>query len=109
MLANAIFLRSVLAVIPAAVCAAALVGFVPEPTSAVAAGTSQPQLTVASFSEPVLPVAPTVGDAGAGCAQGWPYYEPSCLHDSRQPNGKARVVRVIPADHPKVLTARARF
>jgi len=105
------FLRSVLAVVAAAVCAAVLVGFVPEPTSAVAAGTSEPQLTVGSISEPVMLVVAPVDDARSSCTQGWPYYEPSCLHDNRQPNGKARVVRVIPANHPvaRVHTARARF
>lgn len=31
----------------------------------------------------------------AGCLQSWPYYERSCLHDSRQQDGNARTVRLI--------------
>jgi hypothetical protein len=29
------------------------------------------------------------------CTESWPYYQPACLHDSRQPGGRARVVRII--------------
>jgi hypothetical protein len=29
------------------------------------------------------------------CLQTWPYYERSCLHDTRQRDGDARTVRVI--------------
>ena len=36
---------------------------------------------------------------GAKCSQHeWPYFEASCLRDSRQPFGQARQVRVIPLD-----------
>ena len=32
----------------------------------------------------------------AGCFRSWPYYERSCLRDSRQHDGNARTVRFIP-------------
>jgi len=31
----------------------------------------------------------------AGCLQNWPYYERSCLRDSRQQDGNGRTVRLI--------------
>lgn len=68
-------LKTVLAIVAAAACAGAIVGFVPEPSPADAASAS-------------------IADGGtAGCAQPWPYYERACLRDSRKHN--ARAVRVI--------------
>jgi len=32
------------------------------------------------------------------CLQNWPYYEQGCLRDSRQPDGKAKAVRIIAID-----------
>jgi hypothetical protein len=29
------------------------------------------------------------------CTESWPYYQPACLHDGRQPGGRARAVRII--------------
>jgi len=34
------------------------------------------------------------------CVESWPYYEPNCLHDGRQPNGRARIVRIISTERP---------
>jgi hypothetical protein len=39
------------------------------------------------------------GRRGEGCAQNWPYYARGCLRDERQPDGRARAVRLIPLDH----------
>jgi hypothetical protein len=33
------------------------------------------------------------------CAQNWPYNVPDCLRDERQPDGRARTVRLITLDH----------
>ncbi|MGA8612021.1 MAG: hypothetical protein WB760_09955 [Xanthobacteraceae bacterium] len=32
------------------------------------------------------------------CTESWPYCQPACLHDSRQPGGRARTVRIISAE-----------
>ena len=32
--------------------------------------------------------------------QAWPYFEASCLRDTRNPYGKARQVRLVSADRP---------
>lgn len=32
------------------------------------------------------------------CTESWPFYEASCLRDDRQPEGKARAVRIVSAD-----------
>ena len=40
-----------------------------------------------------------VRSTGQDCSrQAWPYYEASCIRDRSQPNGQARVVRVISTD-----------
>jgi hypothetical protein len=101
-------LKSILAVVAAAVVAAVVVGLVPPPETAVAAtetaapslaasGLVTPSLVAATQAEAALP-APAVQTDQSGCTRAWPYYEQSCLHSSRQPNGKTRVVRVIADD-----------
>lgn len=90
--------KGLLAVIVAAGCAAVFVGFVPPPVPALAAvQTPQGDVTVA-----VIPETLTRGiDArGAACAQPWPYYEPSCLRDSRRQDGRAPIVRIIAVGKP---------
>jgi hypothetical protein len=72
-----VILKTVLAIVAAAACAGAIVGFVPEPSPADAASAS------------------AADDDSASCAQPWPYYERACLRDSRKPDGNARAVRVI--------------
>lgn len=38
---------------------------------------------------------------GAKCSQNaWPYFEASCLRDTRNPFGQAREARVVSADRP---------
>jgi hypothetical protein len=49
---------------------------------ATAPGRAQDAITVTAFARPA-------------CRESWPYYEPTCLHDARQPDGRARVVRVV--------------
>lgn len=79
----------------AAVCAGVIVGLVPPPAPAAAAvyGQSAParQWGVAAGN-------PRAAIRQLDCRQAWPYYEQSCLHDARQPNGRARMVRLIPMD-----------
>jgi hypothetical protein len=41
----------------------------------------------------------------AGCLQSWPYYERSCLRDSRQQDGNGRAVRLIATGRPTVRHA----
>ena len=36
------------------------------------------------------------------CTESWPYYQPECLRDDRQPDGRARAVRIISAEHSAV-------
>ena len=70
-------LKTVFAIVLAAVCAAGIVGFVPAPSPADAAS------------------ARVADGSSAGCAQPWPYYERACLRDSRKHGGNTHAVRVI--------------
>jgi hypothetical protein len=36
----------------------------------------------------------------------WPYFEPACLRDARNPYGQARNVRLVSADRPQPAGAR---
>jgi len=98
--------RNLAALAVAAVAAALIAGVVPE----VASGSSP-------SAEP--PAAGVVKTAPVGliwdvwqtlaCADSCPYYEQDCLYDARQPDGKARVVRVISVDQSNNNTvSRAR-
>jgi hypothetical protein len=89
--------KSLVAVIAAAVCAAVVVGFVPPPVPAVAAAQSSDR-SAGDSGRPA--VAAIVEVSSAGCTKAWPHYELSCLHDSRSQNGEARVVRVIATGTP---------
>ncbi len=96
-------ISKILAIVAAAVCAGVIVEFVPEPPPAVAAGTTpaaQSQgMSISDWNKPWVAAAARLSDIrGAVCSQGWPYYEPACLHDGRRSEGKARVVRVIVTD-----------
>jgi len=90
--------KSLFAIIAAATCAAVLVGFVPPPVPAVAAA----QSTARGVSDVSTPAARALATdvRNAGCAQAWPYYEPSCLRDNRWQNGRAPIVRVIAIGKP---------
>jgi len=106
--------KSILAAIAAAACAGVIVGFVPDPVPAVAAGapqSAQPRASSTSDADqPAVVAVVRVADTHkAACTQAWPYYEQPCLHDGRQPNGNARLVRVVTADRPagrRALPAR---
>ncbi len=96
-------IKKVLAIIAAAACAGAIIEFIPEAAPAVAAGMSAAaQSHGTSVSDgaksAVLDAARIDNHGKAVCAQAWPYYEPTCLHDGRRSDGKVRVVRVIVAD-----------
>jgi hypothetical protein len=105
-------LKSILAVVGAAVIAAAIVGLIPPPEPAAAAtetGASTlaaaPTLAAAASFAAATPTAAALPSAAAqteseqrGCTRAWPYYEQSCLRNSRQTNGKTHVVRVIADD-----------
>jgi hypothetical protein len=83
-------IRGMLVVVAAVVCAGLIVGITPPPSPATAAPALQvPALPTSSIDS---------GTHTAICTQAWPYYAPSCLRDSRQPNGMARVVRIVTAD-----------
>jgi len=90
--------KALLAVIVAAGCAAMLVGLVPPPSPATAAVQSA-ERGVSDAVKPV-PAARSVDMRNSGCAQAWPYYEQSCLRDSRRLDGSAGAVRVIATGKP---------
>jgi len=60
-------------------------------------------LTPGLVSEVAARTAPKAAPTPAGvaqdrrvaCAESWPFYEPGCLHDGRQPGGRARTVRIV--------------
>lgn len=85
--------KNLVAIIFAAGCAAAFFGIVPPPAPAAAAiQTSRGDIIVSVKSDSVTPRADS---RAAGCAQPWPYYEASCLRDSRQHEGSGAAVRMI--------------
>jgi hypothetical protein len=97
-------IKKILAIVAAAFCAGAIVGFIPQPAPAVAAGTPhavQSQTTsIPDSNTTAVATAARVPEIGKPlCMQGWPYYEQSCLHDGRRADGKARAVRVVTAAH----------
>jgi hypothetical protein len=88
-------IKQILAIIAAAACAA-LVVIVPELASESAmASTQSGQFGVPSLE---VVVAKEAQKSKNDCSQGWPYYEHTCLHDARLPNGARRMVRVIAVD-----------
>jgi hypothetical protein len=90
-------LKGVFAITAAAVCAGVIVGFIPEPEPAAAAAT--PRSTPRNEQVNVVASAP-IAAATSACTQTWPYYEQSCLRDSRHVAGGAPTARVIPSTHP---------
>jgi hypothetical protein len=96
-------IKRIAAIIAAAGCAALIVSVVPE----VAVGNSQNVVTsvasVGSIDRVAQARIPARIDTDTQrkitCTQGWPYYERACLHDGRQLDGKAQMVRVIGIDH----------
>ena len=90
--------KALLAIIVAAACAAVFVGFIPPPAPAFAAIQTEQRNVVRTATSETSPR--SLDSASAACAQAWPYYEASCLRDSRRQNGKAAVVRVVAAGKP---------
>jgi hypothetical protein len=87
-------LKTMAAVIVAAVCAGMIVGLIPPPGAALAAIT--PQASV-DGNRAITAEARLADIRRPACRLHWPYYERVCLSDIRQPNGKARAVRLITA------------
>jgi hypothetical protein len=49
-----------------------------------------------------------IGVRAADCSQfAWPYYDSTCLHDSRRPGGEARKVRLVSPDQMPPRDPRA--
>jgi hypothetical protein len=46
-------------------------------------------------AQPAPAPSPTSQEIVTVCRDSWPYYQLPCLHDSRQPGGRARAVRII--------------
>jgi hypothetical protein len=48
-------------------------------------------------AQPVAAPSPsrTAQETVTACTESWPFYQPACLHDGRQPGGRARAVRII--------------
>jgi len=85
--------KKILFAIAAAAACAGIVVLAPElgPKSAMAATQSGES---GALTQAVVGMKEK-GQSDGGCSQHWPYYEQSCLHDARLPNGVERVVRVI--------------
>jgi hypothetical protein len=84
--------KSIIAVSAAAVVAAVLVGLVPPPEPAAAASEADlPSLAIATVGAAPIPAA--IAQIDSSCTRAWPYYEQSCLQ-----NSKSRMVRVIADD-----------
>jgi hypothetical protein len=98
-------LKGLSAILLAGVSAGFIVGFVTEPERAVAAATpaAKPhaERNNAVVNRAVL-VTPT-----AACAQTWPYYEQSCLRDSRRAGDAAPAARVISLSHSAAAPVKA--
>ena len=83
-------MKSMLALVTAAVIAGVFVGLVPPPPPAAAKSAAAVNEDVADrgaiASSPARP---------GRCTQAWPYYEQACLHDGREPNSATRAARVV--------------
>jgi hypothetical protein len=100
---ESIVIKKILAIFAAAVCAGAIIEFIPESVPAVAAGVAlaapSHATSIPDRAKPAVPDAARIAEHGrAICSQVWPYYEPACWHDDRRSDGTIRVVRVIVAD-----------
>jgi hypothetical protein len=108
-------IKKITAIITAAGCAGVMVTFVPGFAPDVAAGASLPidrsAPIVIRLENPTEVAAPNAadirntldqnfreGNSDRNICGGWPYYNQSCLSDSREASGKARAVRIIAID-----------
>jgi hypothetical protein len=95
-----------LAIMTSAVCAYAVVALVPGFVPPVAAHAAQkPAVEQAAIAQ--IPVMAAASGRPA-CMETWPYYEAACLHDARQPDGRARVVRVVSIERTAEFESRPR-
>jgi hypothetical protein len=94
-------LKTLLACAIAAACAAIIVGSIPESTPAAASALTDGNSRALNIGARTS-AAPGAVTPGAGrkvdCRQAWPYYEATCLNDSKQASSKSRVIRVIALD-----------
>ena len=97
-------LKGLLAISAAAVCAGMIVGFVPPPEPAAAAATLRTNARN-ELSNVAINSAPVVSTTSA-CTQTWPYYEQSCLRDSRQIGRAAPTARIIPSNPLKAPVSK---
>jgi hypothetical protein len=96
-------LKGLSAILLAGVSAGFIAGFVSEPERATAAVTSAAKPRDAQAGA-VINKAVLVTTT-ATCTQTWPYYEQSCLHDTRRTAG-APAARVISLSHPADAPAK---
>jgi hypothetical protein len=88
-------IRFTSAIMVSAACALTVVVFMPGFVPQVAAHTAQSPARAAT-------------ERTVACTQSWPYYEPACLHDDRQPGGHARIVRIIPIERTALTDSASR-
>jgi hypothetical protein len=109
-------IKKIAAIVAAASCAGFVVAFVPGALETASGATQAPE-TSAPAVDPVTAAAGKTTPGAAEiekavaqnlrngshnpkiiCAQSWPNYGPSCLHDHQRAEGTVRVVRVIATD-----------
>jgi len=86
-------LKSLLALVTAAVIAGLFVALVPPPAPVAAKTAAAGVGEVATDRSAIVPS--PVATRSVSCREAWPYYEPACLRDGREPNSAARTVRVV--------------
>jgi hypothetical protein len=99
------------AIIASAGCAAVFVVSVPGFAPSVAAHAVQPPAVTQTMSAQTVAVQAPVSAATLrrpSCTESWPYYEPACLYDARQPDGRARIVRIVSVERAAVPASASR-
>ena len=96
--------KTLLACAVAVVCAAIITGLTPKPDPAAASALAESSKDQTPNVARETTAASRIVSRTTNCRQPWPYYELSCLHDSRRTDGKSRFVRVITLDR---TTAKA--
>jgi len=96
-------IKQIAAIVAAAGCAALIVSVVPEAAVGSSQNAGTPVTGVGRIDRVADASIPARIDSRAQhkitCTQGWPYCQQACLHDGRQSDGKAQVVRMIAIDH----------
>ena len=88
--------KNLIVIIFAACCAAVFVGILPPPAPAAAALQTNRHDIIVSVKSDIMTRRADL--RRAGCVQPWPYYEASCLHDSRRRETSIAAVRMISLD-----------